>query len=90
MKTEDFFNMNNLTVDLGDRSYPIVLGNTADWIELLCKKLSGRTALIVTDENVDAAGHLEKLEKALEGRFSPLNYVTKADVEQEIEKLKKA
>ena len=58
-------NMNTLTVDLGDRSYPIVLGNTADWIELLCEKLSGRTALIVTDENVDAAGHLEKLEKAL-------------------------
>lgn len=33
---------------------------------------------------------IEKLEKALEGRFSPLNYVTKTDVEEEIAKLKKA
>lgn len=33
---------------------------------------------------------IEKLEKALEGRFSPLNYVTKADVEKEIAQLKKA
>ena len=57
--------MNSLTVELGDRSYPIVLGNTAEWIELLLKKLANRTALIVTDENVDAAGHLEKLEALL-------------------------
>ena len=31
---------------------------------------------------------LEKLNKALEGRFSPLNYVTKAEIQAEIEKLK--
>ena len=36
--------------------------------------------------NTEAA--IEKLETALEGRFSPLNYVTKADVEAEIERLK--
>ena len=57
--------MNSLTVELGDRSYPIMLGNTAEWIDLLLEKLSRRTALIVTDENVDKAGHLEKLEKLL-------------------------
>ena len=32
---------------------------------------------------------LEKLEKALEGRFSPLNFATKGKVQAEIEKLKK-
>ena len=32
---------------------------------------------------------LEKLEKALEGRFSPLNFATKEKVQAEIEKLKK-
>lgn len=31
---------------------------------------------------------IEKLETALEGRFSPLNYVSREEVEQEIEKLK--
>lgn len=31
---------------------------------------------------------IEKLENALEGRFSPLNYVSREDVEQEIAKLK--
>lgn len=33
---------------------------------------------------------IEKLEKALKGNFSPLNYVTKEQVEKEIESLKKA
>ena len=33
-------------------------------------------------------GALEKAEKALEGRFSPLNYWTKENVKQEIERLK--
>lgn len=36
----------------------------------------------------DVAAAIEKLEKALEGRFSPLNYVTKAMVEQELARLK--
>lgn len=57
--------MNSLTVELGSRSYPIVLGNSAEWIDLLLEKLANRSALIVTDENVDAAGHLEKLENLL-------------------------
>ena len=57
--------MNAITVDLGSRSYPIVLGDTTEWVKLLLEKLSGRTSLIVTDENVDASGHLEKLETIL-------------------------
>lgn len=39
-------------------------------------------------DNGNKAAALEKLEKALEGRFSPLNYVTKADIEAEIKRLK--
>ena len=60
--------MNSLTVELGSRSYPIVLGSSNEWMHLLLEKISGRTALIVTDENVDASGHLEKLEQALAQR----------------------
>lgn len=37
----------------------------------------------------DKAAALEKLEKALEGRFSPLNYKSKEEVQAEIERLKK-
>ena len=40
-------------------------------------------------DNGDKAAAIEKLEKALDGRFSPLNYVTKAQIEQEIASLKK-
>lgn len=39
-------------------------------------------------DNGDKAAAVEKLEKALEGRFSPLNYCTKESVEAEIERLK--
>ena len=39
-------------------------------------------------ENGDAAAALEKLEVALEGRFSPLNYMDKAGIEAEIKRLK--
>lgn len=39
-------------------------------------------------EKGDKAAAIAKLEKALDGRFSPLNYVTKAAVEQEIQRLK--
>lgn len=41
-------------------------------------------------ENGDTAAAIEKLETALEGRFSPLNYVDKATVEAEIKRLKGA
>ncbi|MBQ7455033.1 MAG: tetratricopeptide repeat protein [Clostridia bacterium] len=36
----------------------------------------------------DTAAAVEKLDTALHGRFSPLNFVTKADVEQELARLK--
>ncbi len=39
-------------------------------------------------DNGDTRAALEKLETALEGRFSPLNYMDKASVEAEIERLK--
>lgn len=57
--------MNNLTVSLGSRSYPILLGDMQEWAAQLIEKLSGASVLIVTDENIDRAGHLEKLEKTL-------------------------
>lgn len=40
-------------------------------------------------KNGDTASAIEKLEKALEGRFSPLNFVTKEGVQAEIDRLKK-
>ena len=39
-------------------------------------------------DNGDKAAAIEKLETALEGRFSPLNFVDKATVEAEIKRLK--
>jgi len=39
-------------------------------------------------ESGDIEAALEKLEDAVEGRFSPLNYVTKEQVETEIARLK--
>ena len=39
-------------------------------------------------DNGDKAAALEKLEVAVDGRFSPLNFVSKADVEAEIARLK--
>ncbi len=39
-------------------------------------------------DNGDTGAALEKLETALEGRFSPLNFMDKAGVEAEIERLK--
>ena len=39
-------------------------------------------------DNGDKAAAIEKLETAMEGRFSPLNYVSKADIEAEIARLK--
>ena len=40
-------------------------------------------------EEGNTAAAVEKLEKAAQGRFSPLNYVTKDQVEAELERLKK-
>lgn len=59
--------MDILTVNLGKCSYPIMLGSRTEWMQELLKLLAGRSALIVTDEHVDAAGHLEQLEQVLSG-----------------------
>lgn len=40
-------------------------------------------------DNGDKAAAIEKLETALEGRFSPLNYMDKAGVQAEIDRLRK-
>lgn len=40
-------------------------------------------------ENGDEAAALAKLDKALEGRFSPLNYITKEGVQAEVDRLQK-
>lgn len=40
-------------------------------------------------DNGDKAAAIEKLEKALEGRFSPLNYMSKEEVQAEVERLQK-
>ncbi|MBQ7139758.1 MAG: hypothetical protein IJO39_12285, partial [Clostridia bacterium] len=39
-------------------------------------------------DNGDTAAAIEKLEVAVEGRFSPLNFVDKATVEAEIKRLR--
>ncbi|KAK3270109.1 hypothetical protein CYMTET_21480 [Cymbomonas tetramitiformis] len=39
-------------VDLGDRSYPIYIGNDLPWGELLKKHISGSSVLIVTNETI--------------------------------------
>jgi 3-dehydroquinate synthase len=57
--------MNHLTVELGAKSYPIMLGTLPEYLPELLKKVAGRSVLIVTDENVDAAGHLDRLSEAL-------------------------
>lgn len=59
--------MNTLTVDLGDRSYPIFIGTgLLDRPELYQPYISGRQVLIVTNETV-APLYLERVKKALEG-----------------------
>ena len=58
--------MRELNVELGVRSYPILLGSTAEWLPQLAAKIAGRKCLLVTDENVRRAGHPERLLAALE------------------------
>lgn len=59
--------MNTLTVDLGDRSYPIFIGTgLLDRPEFYQPYISGRQVLIVTNETV-APLYLERVKKALEG-----------------------
>ena len=59
--------MTTLTVDLGERSYPIYIGNTLlGQNELLKQYIPGNSALIVSNETV-APLYLEKTQSMLSG-----------------------
>lgn len=57
--------MGQVTVQLGDRSYPVHLGSVERAGELSRELLGNTTIGIVTDDGVKAAGHLDRLEQAL-------------------------
>jgi 3-dehydroquinate synthase len=60
--------MRTLTVELGDRSYPIYIGqNLLDNAELLTRHVDSRQVMIVTNETV-APLYLERVQAALSGR----------------------
>ena len=57
-----------VTVDLGDRSYPIYIGSgLLDDGEALRRHVRGSTALVVTNETIAKLGYLERTVRALEG-----------------------
>ncbi len=59
--------MHSLTVDLGDRSYPIYIGeNLFDRAELLTNYIHGRQILVVTNDTIGPL-YLEKLLASLNG-----------------------
>jgi len=76
--------------------YYRVLGDKAEakkWFDKAIREKEGQIDTLwflsrYDVENGDKAAAVEKLEKALEGRFSPLNYATKQMVEAEIAALK--
>ena len=60
--------MRTLTVELGDRSYPIYIGQSLlDNAELLTRHVDSRQVMIVTNETV-APLYLERVQAALAGR----------------------
>src|SRR5690606_40293361 len=60
--------MHTLTVDLGDRSYPIYIGTgLLDRAELYTPHIKGRQVLIVTNETV-APLYLQRVKTALQQR----------------------
>lgn len=62
--------MDKLTVALGDRAYPVGLGGMAEWAPELAAQLTGRSALLVTDEHV-AACHGAALRNVLAAAGAP-------------------
>ena len=59
--------MQTLHVDLGDRSYPIYIGQgLIDQPELLLKHITGKQVLVVTNETV-APLYLAKIKQSLQG-----------------------
>ena len=65
--TTDSTTIERLGVDLGERSYDILIGNglLADAGRLMAPVLRSSQVAVITDENVAGAGHLATLEKAL-------------------------
>ena len=88
---EDSVSLDNL-----GQTYYRVLGDKETALTWFTKALEQKPGQIDTlwflsrydVENKDYAAAITKLEKALEGRFSPLNKVSKAEVEQEVARLK--
>ena len=65
----------SLTVELGSRSYPVFLGDAAGWLPELHRYIANRKVLVVSDENIAGAGHLQKLL----GELKKFDDVTVAD-----------
>ena len=65
--TTDGTTIERLGVDLGDRSYDILIGNglLADAGRLIAPVLRAPRVAVITDQNVVDAGHLATLETAL-------------------------
>lgn len=92
----DYDDEDSVCLDNLAQTYYRVLGDKAAAREWFDKALAMKPGQIDTlwflsrydVEAGDNAAAIAKLEKSLEGRFSPLNKVTKADVEAEIQRLK--
>ncbi|MDO4838030.1 MAG: tetratricopeptide repeat protein [Clostridia bacterium] len=88
---EDSVSLDNL-----GQTYYRVLGDKETALTWFTKALEQKPGQIDTlwflsrydVDSKDYAAAIAKLEKALEGRFSPLNKVSKAEVEQEVARLK--
>ena len=65
--TTDTPSVERLSVDLGERSYDILIGDglVADAGRLMTPILPAKRVAVVTDENVVTAGHLATLERSL-------------------------
>jgi len=71
-----------LTVDLGDRSYPIFIGtDLLNQAELLCDYIRGKSALIVSNTTV-APLYLKAISTSLEGKNIRFDQVILEDGEQ--------
>ena len=71
--------MNHITVELGAKSYPIMLGTMPEYMPELIKKITGRSVLIVTDENVDAAEGLDCADDKLLNKKSSDGFMQTSD-----------
>lgn len=96
MEALEYDDEDSITLDNIAQTYYRVIGDRAaakEWFEKAIALRPGQldTLWFLSRYDVeagDAAAALEKLEKALEGRFSPLNYVNRQMVEDEVARLK--